>query len=194
MRWKYYIPHRWESPDDRTTWEDVWLMPLEGGPELQGVSLWFTLDAILAEVPPELQAWLDGIEEQLEQNPELRKRLSLDEEGVESGESEPEPGEATEEGLAEAPEWRRIGELEYRVRPNLDMEIKTEDFNQHELLLWVKVFLVEHIGDPAPTLVEGTYEDFEGTNQQARNLDELGRRILEQEGLSESSSHGDEEP
>jgi len=27
MKWKYYIPHVWKTPDDRASWEDVFLMP-----------------------------------------------------------------------------------------------------------------------------------------------------------------------
>ena len=44
MKWKYYIPHYWESPEDRTTWEDVYLIPEDGG--IDDESIWFTLDAI----------------------------------------------------------------------------------------------------------------------------------------------------
>lgn len=44
MKWKYLIPHYWESPEDRTIWEDVYLMPEDGGSN--GKSYWFTLDAL----------------------------------------------------------------------------------------------------------------------------------------------------
>jgi len=44
MKWKYNIPHYWESPEDRTLWEDVYLMPEDGSSN--GKSYWFTLDAL----------------------------------------------------------------------------------------------------------------------------------------------------
>lgn len=43
MKWKYYIPHIWES--ERTTWEDVYLLP--DYPGYDGNSIWLTVDAIL---------------------------------------------------------------------------------------------------------------------------------------------------
>lgn len=44
MRWKYHIPHVWKSPEDRTVWEDVYLMPEDGS--MKGKSIWFTLNAL----------------------------------------------------------------------------------------------------------------------------------------------------
>lgn len=44
MKWKYYIPHVWESPESRTVWEDVWLLPEDGSND--GKSYWFTLNAL----------------------------------------------------------------------------------------------------------------------------------------------------
>jgi hypothetical protein len=47
MRWKYYIPHVWDSPHQRTVREDVWLLPEHGMTE--GRSYWFTLNALTSE-------------------------------------------------------------------------------------------------------------------------------------------------
>jgi ankyrin repeat protein len=44
VRWKYHIPHVWKSPEDRTVWEDVYLMPEDGS--MKGKSIWFTLNAL----------------------------------------------------------------------------------------------------------------------------------------------------
>jgi hypothetical protein len=41
MRWNYYVPHEWESPDDRHTWEDVYLRAEDD----DGPSMWLTVDA-----------------------------------------------------------------------------------------------------------------------------------------------------
>ncbi|HEX6290827.1 MAG TPA: hypothetical protein VFZ66_16705 [Herpetosiphonaceae bacterium] len=42
MRWKFYIPHTWDTP--RTIWEDVYLLPDD--PECSKPPIWLTLDAI----------------------------------------------------------------------------------------------------------------------------------------------------
>jgi hypothetical protein len=44
VRWKYHLPHTWNSPEDRTVWEDVYLMPEDGS--MKGKSIWFTLDTL----------------------------------------------------------------------------------------------------------------------------------------------------
>jgi hypothetical protein len=44
MIWKYRIPHVWHSPEERTVWEDVYLIPADGS--TQGKSIWFTLNAL----------------------------------------------------------------------------------------------------------------------------------------------------
>jgi hypothetical protein len=50
MRWLYYIPHLWEdsegNPQEKTTWEDVYLMPDD--PECEK-SIWLTVDGYQAE-------------------------------------------------------------------------------------------------------------------------------------------------
>jgi hypothetical protein len=43
MRWKYYIPAVWK-PDERQTWEDVWLLPDDES--YQGESVWLTIDSL----------------------------------------------------------------------------------------------------------------------------------------------------
>ena len=60
MRWSYYIPHVWNSPSDRTTWEDVWLRLEEQAAE--GGSLWLTFDAGKTdeEVAGAAAAWQDA--------------------------------------------------------------------------------------------------------------------------------------
>lgn len=57
MKWKYYIPHVWESPEARTIWEDVWLLP--DSPPRETRSYWFTLDALgpANSNDPYLQEW-----------------------------------------------------------------------------------------------------------------------------------------
>jgi hypothetical protein len=47
MKWKYYIPRLWDSPEQRTIREDVWLLP-EDTPN-DGKSYWFTLNALTSE-------------------------------------------------------------------------------------------------------------------------------------------------
>jgi hypothetical protein len=165
MRWKYSIPHSWSSPEERTTWEDVWLLPMDTGSEAEKVSLWFTLDAALAEEPEELTAFFAEIEEALTEAGEL---------------------DGSEE--EEDPEWLPFGDGEYRVRTNLNMEIKAEDFDMPELLYWVRVFLAAYVGDPYPVLEEGSYEDFEGTNQHSRIFAELERMIVERGGPTETDA------
>ena len=51
MKWIYYIPHEWDSPDDRQVWEDVYLLP-DAAPE-GTKSLWLTIDALGDVTNPE---------------------------------------------------------------------------------------------------------------------------------------------
>ena len=47
MLWKYHIPHKWESSDERNIWEDIYLMPDINLSEVQRkVSVWLTVDAL----------------------------------------------------------------------------------------------------------------------------------------------------
>ena len=50
MKWKYYIPHVWKTPDDRTSWEDVFLMPDN---KKKRKSVWLEVSAIGEEPPKE---------------------------------------------------------------------------------------------------------------------------------------------
>jgi len=43
MKRKYYIPAEW-NPDERHTWEDVWVMPDDENYE--GESIWLTVDSL----------------------------------------------------------------------------------------------------------------------------------------------------
>ena len=43
MKWKYYIPAEW-NPDERHTWEDVWLLPDDEN--YRGESVWLTIDSL----------------------------------------------------------------------------------------------------------------------------------------------------
>jgi hypothetical protein len=47
MKWKYYIPHVWDSPEEKSTWEDVFILP-EKKPEsgTERKSVWVTVDAL----------------------------------------------------------------------------------------------------------------------------------------------------
>jgi hypothetical protein len=60
MNWLYYIPHVWDSPDDRTVWEDVWLLPLVPRPVDTHSSIWLTVDA-LGPIPGKKDK--DGLED-----------------------------------------------------------------------------------------------------------------------------------
>jgi len=145
MRWKYYIPHRWDSPEDRTTWEDVYLM-LEAGSAVRD-SLWLTVDA--------------GMTDQ-----------NVEEAAGEWSEQLAESGHADLMGR-----WLQVDDREFIITPVLDMWIRQEDFNMHELLDWVRLFLTGFFRDPDPVLVEGTFEEFEESNQHARDIGAIGRSL-----------------
>lgn len=138
MKWKYWIPHYWESPEDRTIWEDVYLM--REGVTSDGKSIWFTLDAISS--PP---AGLPDGDQWFEDPKKVRER-----------------------------NLRYLGGRDYLITDAPDMLIGAEDFNQRELLEWTKVFIRDHLGDPDPVLIEGSFDDFSGTNKHAS---EVGRII-----------------
>jgi len=65
--WKYRIPHVWESPEERTVWEDVYLMLGDGS--MEGKSVWFTLNALSAAPA--------GLETNLPDTPEGVRELNL---------------------------------------------------------------------------------------------------------------------
>lgn len=142
MKWKYYIPHVWESPESRTVWEDVWLLPEDGSND--GKSYWFTLNA--------LRFGAAGIEGEYPQDPD-----------------DPLCGFGGSELVREM-NLRLLGDKDYFITPLLDMVARVDDFNLHELLEWTILFIKDHFGDPEPELVQGDYEDFAGTNRQASEI------------------------
>jgi hypothetical protein len=77
----------------------------------------------------------------------------------------------TPEGMREY-NLRLLGDKDYFITTAPDMIARIEDFNRHELLEWTVLFIKVHLGDSEPILVEGTAEEFAGTNPHAR---EVGR-------------------
>lgn len=144
MRWRYFIPHRWTSPENRTRWEDVWLLPEDGGEG--GKSYWFTLNALTFGAA--------GVDEEYPVDPD--DPLSIFGGGH----------------LVREMNLRLLGDRDHFVTRTLDMVARVDDFNLRELLEWTTIFIREHFGDPAPELIEGRREDFDGSNAQAR---EIGR-------------------
>ena len=140
MRWVYYVPHAW-GEEERTVWEDVWLMPesyLQLPPE-ERTSVWLTVDGYQAE------------DEELA--PDLIEEKTWFDEG----------------------EFEIFEKQGYIIREEEgDMIVKDRDFSMDELLEWIKIFLLEttwvkeKYGEfDAVELVEGTFEDFSGTNDDA---------------------------
>jgi hypothetical protein len=142
MKWKYYIPHVWESPQDRTCWEDVYLMPEDGSSK--GESYWFTLNAL-----PFGAAGIDG---EYPDDPD-----------------DPFGGFAGSRLVREM-NLQLLGDRDYFITPLLDMVARVEDFNMHELLDWTKVFIKDRFGDADPELIKGKFEDFAGTNNHASEI------------------------
>lgn len=64
MDWKYYIPHVWDSPDDRHVWEDVWLRPVDPAylKEFPDKSIWLTVDANWEDIPDDIEFDEEGFE------------------------------------------------------------------------------------------------------------------------------------
>lgn len=145
MRWKYYIPHAWDSPEDRTVWEDVWLLPEDGSND--GQSYWFTLNA--------LSFGAAGIDGEYPYDPD-------DPFGF---------GAAHAQAVRET-NLKLLGEKDYFITPLLDMVARVDNFNMQELLEWTRLFIRVHFGDPEPELVLAEYEEFVGTN---RHASEIGR-------------------
>ncbi len=67
---------------------------------------------------------------------------------------------------------RLLQDKDYFITSAPDMIARIEDFTRHELLEWAALFIKVHLGDPEPILVEGTAEEFAGTN---RHACEVGR-------------------
>jgi hypothetical protein len=146
MKWFYYIPHTWDSPEERTVWEDVWLMPEAMRENEDKVSVWLTVDA-LGNMPPE---------------------------------DDPEEMEIYRGWL------NRLENAEYFIdRDNRQMVVSAGDFNMKEFLEYAKIFLRDVFNEEDIELVEGAYEDFEGTNQHADVLKALEKKIIEERGKGE---------
>jgi hypothetical protein len=139
VRWKYHIPHVWKSPEDRTVWEDVYLMPEDGS--MKGKSIWFTLNALTVGAAGLGNDFPDTAEEIREFN------------------------------------LRLLGDKDYFITSAPDMIARIEDFNQHELLEWTALFIKVHLGDPDPVLVEGTAEEFAGSNPHASEVGRINEAL-----------------
>ncbi len=124
MKWFYYIPHVWESSEDRHVWEDVYLLP-ENSPEGME-SVWFTIDALGDVNNPLHGSDRDEFQQQ------LLARLGTD-------------------------RWYIAG---------TDMVVRAVDFNRHELLDYVRIWL-EASGLPCSELTKSTFGRFENTNPHA---------------------------
>jgi hypothetical protein len=118
MKWKYYIPAVW-NPNERHTWEDVWLLPDDQ--DYQGGSVWLTIDSLTSDT-------------------EFRTQEDLP------------PRQIPAEGFA---------------INGTDMVVGVSDFSEEDLLHWVEVWLKES-GLPVSELVEGTFEEFKDSNDEAR--------------------------
>ena len=156
MKWKYYIPHVWDSPEDRTLWEDVWLLPEDNSNG--GKSYWFTLNALTFGAA--------GIEGEYPHDAD-------DPFGF---------GAANAQAVREM-NLQLLGDKDYFLTPLLDMVARVDDFNVSELLEWTKVFIRDHFSDPDPVLVLGDYEDFSGTNNQAAEIGRITEAV--EAGVSE---------
>lgn len=143
MKWLYYIPHTWDPPEERTVWEDVWLMPEPMREARDKSSVWLTVDA-LGNKP-------------LEDNPE---------------EMEIYRG------------WlNRLENADYDIDwDQCHMIVSADNFNMEEFLEYTKIFLREAFNEDNIELIEGTYEDFEGTNEHAGILQALEKKIIEKYG------------
>lgn len=149
MKWKYYIPHVWKSPEDRTVWEDVWLLPEDGRND--GKSYWLTLNALTFGAA--------GVEGEYPHDPDDPLGLFGGRQGV------------REMNL------RLLGDKDYFITPVLDMVARIDDFNMRELLEWTKLFIREHFGDSEPELVKGEYEEFGGSNPQAAEIGRISEGL-----------------
>ncbi len=126
-------------------WEDVWLLPLDGSSD--SASYWFTLHALPSPAA--------GIEGEYPEDP--------DDSFCGFGGS----------ALVREMNLRLLGDRDYFVTRTLDMVARVDDFNFHELLEWTTLFIRVHFADPEPELVEGAYDEFAGSNSQAREIDRI---------------------
>jgi hypothetical protein len=89
-----------------------------------------------------------------------------------------EPGEFRRQAL------EKIGERPFWIRPrgdanarleagaDCDMLVRAEDFDREEFLKWVELWLRE-TGLACSGLIEAPYDDFAGSNKQARAIDKI---------------------
>ena len=150
MEWKYFIPHEWKSPEQRTQWEDVWLLPEDGSNE--GKSYWFTLNALTYGAA--------GIADEYQYEPD-----------------DPLCGFAGSPMVREK-NLQLLGDREYFTTPLCDMVARIDDFNMYELLEWTTLFIRVQFGDPEPELIPGSYDEFAGSNQHADEIGRI-REALE---------------
>lgn len=87
-----------------------------------------------------------------------------------------------EEELDERKEYqedlKKLGKREYVIdREKCDMLVRAIDFNMEELLHYVKTFIEEIFDVYDVILVKGTFDDFRGTNEHIKFLEELKNTI-----------------
>jgi len=133
MKWKYYIPAEWK-PDERQTWEDVWLLPDDK--TYHGGSIWLTIDSLTSAVE-----YLS--EEQMRSLKVPAGGFHID---------------------------------------GTDMIVGVKDFTREEILNWTKVWLGES-GFSVTELFEGTFEDFEGTNDEARAIAQAKEKLEKDDAI-----------
>jgi hypothetical protein len=131
MKWKYHVAHDWESPSQRSAWEDVYLMPDEPG--FKGDSVWFSVYAADLEDP---KANLSA---------EGRARLAADGYWVDG----------------------------------TDLVVRGRDLARDEIVKWAELWLKQN-GFAVDGLVEGTLDDFQGTNEHAKMIDLLRTTLGEE--------------
>ncbi len=68
-----------------------------------------------------------------------------------------------------------LGTLPYLIKGD-DMVVNTSDFSKQELLDYAQIWLIEN-GFPILRLVEGSLEDFQGSNPQAESI-EIAKQCL----------------
>jgi len=148
MKWKYFIPHVWDSPEQRTTWEDVWLLPEDGRND--GKSYWFTLNALIMGAA--------GVGEDYPEDPN-------------------DPFGPGTFNLVRQMNLRLLAERDYFITPRMDMVARIENFNIRELLDWTKVFIKDYFGDAEPELVEGRFDEFSGSNDHVVEIGRIAAAV-----------------
>ena len=94
----------------------------------------------------------------------------------------PPPEEELDELKEYQEDLEKLGKREYVIdRKTCDMLVRTVDFNMEELLNYAKTFIEEIFNDHEIVLVEGTFDDFRGTNENIIFLEELFNTIVQAE-------------